>query len=345
MDARKFGGISSAQLHAVGICSAQLYRVGFPRPHPFQVCSGVRSTQLYAGGKRPGRIGISTPVLCPQGGGNAGQFLDLSGWQDSAPWRPADSTRISSAQLYVVVDVANACSELLVRGIFFSVENPRNSYLWSLPQFLALLGRPSVRKPVYQACMHGASGVKWQALATSLPAEHTTALEQVCDSSQTHLPWGTRVAGSWHFATADECAYPPALCTAIAGCVRDALKARGLHVTPRKTATAPRLGESRVHRAKVTSIAGRQLWGIVLQQLVPEFREKVHVRVIDEESILAVLRPSDATTAPLVLHDSVIPVGSKLLRRATPSDLGQGGEVRGVPPGPGGRLRAVSHPP
>ena len=278
MDARKFRGISSAQLHVVGICSAQLYRVGFPRPHPFQVCSRVRSAQLYFGLKRPGRIGISThwyfnTRFVPARRGNAGQFPDLSGWQDSAPWRPADSIRISSAQLYVVVDVANACSELLERGIFFSIENPRNSYLWSLPQFLALLGRPSVRKPVYQACMHGASGVKWQALATSLPAEHTTALEQVCDSSQTHLPWGTRVAGSWHFATADECAYPPALCTAITGCVRDALKARGLHVTPRKTATAPRLGESRVHRAKVTSIAGRQLRGIVLQQLVPEFRK------------------------------------------------------------------------
>ena len=111
MDARKFGRISSAQLYVVGICSALLYPVGFPRPHPFQVCSGVRSAQLYAGGKRPSRIGISTPVLCPQGGGNVGQFPDLSGWQDSALWMPADYMRISSAQFYAVVDVANACSE------------------------------------------------------------------------------------------------------------------------------------------------------------------------------------------------------------------------------------------
>ena len=35
--------------------------------------------------------------------------------------------------------------------------------------------------------------------------------------------------------------------------------------------------------------------------------------------------------APLTLHDT-LPAGSKLLRRATPSELGLGGELRGIPP-------------
>ena len=43
------------------------------------------------------------------------------------------------------------------------------------------------------------------------------------------------------------------------------------------------------------------------------------------------MRLDGATKAPLIVQCTEIPVGSKLLRRETPAEQGQGGEVRGVP--------------
>ena len=92
-----------------------------------------------------------------------------------------------------------------------------------------------VCKPVYQACMHGALRDKWQALGTNVPPQHTARLELTCDGSHTHLPWGaSRAGGMWHFATADECSYPPALCASIATCIQEALLATGVGLTPRR---------------------------------------------------------------------------------------------------------------
>ena len=117
----------------------------------------------------------------------------------------------------------------------FTVENPRNSYIWLTPWFARLLGLPGVRTAEYQACMHGALRDKWQALGTNIAPQHTTELEVTCDGSHAHLPWGaSRVRGEWHFATANECAYPAALCATIAACVREALQTSGVSLMPRR---------------------------------------------------------------------------------------------------------------
>ena len=71
---------------------------------------------------------------------------------------------------YFVAEVMAALHE---KGVFFTVENPLNSFLWLLPPFLRLAALAGVRLIKYQACMHGGNRPKRQALMTSVPARFT----------------------------------------------------------------------------------------------------------------------------------------------------------------------------
>ena len=229
--------------------------------------------------------------------------------------------------------VAAACTELHSRGVLFTVENPRGSYLWLTPWFVQLFGLPGMRKSVYQACMHGAMRDKWQALGTNVPERHTSRLELSCDGSHAHLPWGaSQIRGEWHFATAEECAYPPSLCAVIAACIRQAVQEEGVQLYPPRRNEPAKHDPSRSMRAKVTAIAGRQPRGVSLQQLVPEFRERVYIRIKSPSDVAAAMRLPPVLKEPFVLPDTVVPAGSKLLRRGTPEELGSCGESRGIPP-------------
>ena len=77
------------------------------------------------------------------------------------------------------------------------------------------------------------------------------------------------MGGAWTFATAEECAYPLLLCSRMADCVANAM---GLP-TPREMGAArvrAALPEpSRVERARLAAVAGRQPRGLVVRQLVP----------------------------------------------------------------------------
>ena len=84
-------------------------------------------------------------------------------------------------------------------------------------------------------------------------------------------------------------------------------------------------------RAKVTAVAGRQPRGVSLQQLVPEFRERVYIRVKSPPDVATALKLPPVLKEPFVLPDTVVPAGSKLLKRGTPDAMGLGGESRGIP--------------
>ena len=115
----------------------------------------------------------------------------------------------------------------LSQDIVVSVENPRSSWLWHLPAFAALQEDRRMMKVDFQQCAHGGDRPKWTTWFTN----HApfSRLAATCPGDHAHKPWGvSRGSQGWHFATADEAAYPRALCVAVAEVVRDHAATRGL---------------------------------------------------------------------------------------------------------------------
>ena len=61
--------------------------------------------------------------------------------------------------------VVNRC---LDRSVFFFLENPRRSYLWLLPEFVAILSKPTVVIRNLQNCMFGGFRDKWTSIVTNI---------------------------------------------------------------------------------------------------------------------------------------------------------------------------------
>ena len=89
---------------------------------------------------------------------------------------------------------------------------------------------------------------------------------------------------------------------------------------------------SKQARAEVAAVAGRQPRGVLFSQLVPEFRDKVHIRFKEKADIEAVLRAQDPLSQDFHFQDALLPAGSRLLCRRIPPALCIGGESWGVPP-------------
>ena len=88
-------------------------------------------------------------------------------------------------------------------GIFWSLENPGNSYMWYIPQMVALA---KLGFWVYfHSCCHGGDRKKHTAFLTSCP--EFRGLEAVCDKQHEHAKWGLiRHEGKVVFATSREAA-------------------------------------------------------------------------------------------------------------------------------------------
>jgi len=104
-------------------------------------------------------------------------------------------------------------------GLFFSIENPRGSWLWSLEGYVKLAGLLTVYTVDFQACCWGSSRPKWTRFLTNMP--ELLGLAKLCpgeSSNHVHKPWGVERTGrkSWKFATASEAEYPLILCNEIA---------------------------------------------------------------------------------------------------------------------------------
>jgi len=61
--------------------------------------------------------------------------------------------------------VINRC---LDRSVFFFLVNPRRSYLWLLPEFVAILSTPTVIIRNLQNCMFGGFRDKWTSIVTNI---------------------------------------------------------------------------------------------------------------------------------------------------------------------------------
>ena len=128
--------------------------------------------------------------------------------------KPLDQQRVD-------VDAANAIYLGMVdfihfldeRKVLWSVENPGNSMLWSLPcmQKVRQLGT----MVQFDACCFGGERKTLKGFLSNIPAFRRLAVR--CNGGHPHKPWGRvyRPDGSSYFATKDEAAYPRPLCMQI----------------------------------------------------------------------------------------------------------------------------------
>ena len=112
--------------------------------------------------------------------------------------------------LYALVDrlVRLACSLKLS----ISVENPANSWFWSLPVIQRMTRSMSGCFTTFDMCVHGGSRAK---------AATFWANSQKCPGNHKHDSWAPRIVdGRPHYPTKAEAAYPALLCQRIAALVR-----------------------------------------------------------------------------------------------------------------------------
>ena len=115
---------------------------------------------------------------------------------------------MSANQIYL--QLCAFCEFLNTLKLTWSIENPANSYMWSIRDYKKLSWDAIF--VVFDSCVHGGSRKKPTGLLTTLEA--LVALEGSCQGDHEHLEWGyTRTAdGRIVFETSTEAAYPRLLC-------------------------------------------------------------------------------------------------------------------------------------
>ena len=93
---------------------------------------------------------------------------------------------------------------------YFAIENPRGSWLWSIPRFAKLLQHKGVYIVDFQACAFGGERPKWTRIVTNCP--ELQSLRRVCpgeSAKHVHAAWGAEQSdsGQWSFRTAQEAEY------------------------------------------------------------------------------------------------------------------------------------------
>ena len=160
--------------------------------------------------------------------------LRAKGWPEPQPLRseeyPMSLPNLAIVSLGNVARVATAnklfllsaeiCTYLCRRRIPWTLENPRRSLFWWVPEVQALMnlldvelgpracsaGRKYVDDIFSQHCMHGGARDKWTRLRC-YPATIFASLALSCNNDHEHKPWGA--AGPGRFYTADEARVPP----------------------------------------------------------------------------------------------------------------------------------------
>eukprot|EP00435_Cladocopium_sp_Y103_P001065 s5055_g1.t1 len=138
-------------------------------------------------------------------------------------WLTGDNLeRVRSANL-IYLNLARFVRWLHSMSIGFSIENPTNSLLWWIPAYQSLLDIAFFVN--FDACMHGSDRLKHTSFLTTVEEFRTLGVQ--CDGNHSHKPWGVvGPHGQQEFATAQEAAYPKALCEAISECLK--LRSRSL---------------------------------------------------------------------------------------------------------------------
>ena len=196
---------------------------------------------------------------------------------------------------------ANALYRFAVRLLFIcwklhispSIENPTRSWLWAVLSYLVeefgvadfTNWFSTLHKTSFHACMHGSQRNKQTSLLA--PTGLYDELEAACDGQHYHLPWEIKPSGRrLAFATADEAAYAPLLCSRMAGMLQ--LHADRLKISLQKDVSFSRKSKHAVGLQTTSS-----------KPLVPEFSHFHHSEQqcnIDGYRLLASPLPGDITT-------------------------------------------------
>ena len=116
------------------------------------------------------------------------------------------------------------------RRVGWSVENPATSLMWWTDPFVQL-ARELKHDFVglsFHTCMFEARRKKNTALWTNIA--DLLQLARQCDGKHSHEKWGLTSTNT--FATAEECAYNPTLCSFWADCIRQYAERLGLRASP-----------------------------------------------------------------------------------------------------------------
>ncbi|CAK0909372.1 unnamed protein product [Prorocentrum cordatum] len=112
-------------------------------------------------------------------------------------------SRANSLYRFAIV-VVDRCEHM---GVQWIIENPANSLLWYMQEFVSLLSRAGVADTEFHACMVGGlrpKSVRLRGTATCVRTLHN----RWCDSGHSHAPWRRQGAAT----TAEESEYPDKFC-------------------------------------------------------------------------------------------------------------------------------------
>ena len=213
-----------------------------------------------------------------------------------------DRNRVSQAnRLYqVCVEVALACDSL---EIWWSLENPTSSLMWITSPFKSLWSQlhGKIRFATFHNCVYGGDRKKSTTLWST--CEALQGLSCVCskDFDHVHQEWGRQADGSW--ATSQEAAYPPGLCSQFASLVFQSAMTRG------KLEPTPKAGHLYISKAQTgVERAAQGLFprGNQIPPLVDPFPKKIWHQV-----------PASCDRSKFVpgkrLHNETFPKGSTTL--------------------------------
>jgi hypothetical protein len=240
-------------------------------------------------------------------------------------------------------------------GVFWAIENPARSLLWHTDEMRSLAALPGVYDVVCSACEFGSDRDKRTRFRTNLP--ELAALGRTCAGShpprgpggELHAPWTVEKRdGAWHFPTAEECEYPPALCEAIATAAAAGVRRAHNAVlrptscqpssSPRSPATpAPTAGSGsaigrrdagrKAERARRRAQVGVQSRGRAMPALLPEYRQQFVASVRGED--LDNFAVKSAIPAPVTLGAVTIPAKAVVFRVDKPPEPDKGGSGEG----------------
>ena len=207
------------------------------------------------------------------------------------------------------------------KGVLVTMENPSSSIFWLTDPFIALLNQVELSYTNFQMCMLGGSRPKWTQLAANFVG--IKELDQECDKSHTHLPWGKVLdeTGRLIFATSEEAQYPRKMCVALVQCVLRQLQKQGLQQMPQD----------------LTGVTGQQFFSSATSRISAEIQPRKNKLppLVPEHSSVAVFYAGEATDVGASLLSKMpaskefftsgggkqsVPVNSKFLRRSVLTD-------------------------
>ena len=215
------------------------------------------------------------------------------------------------------------------KGIFVTMENPRNSYMWSTSFFIALWKDFHLFCADFQVCTYGGARAKWTRFVANFPDIQKLSIE--CDHSHEHAAWrfATGPDGQRVWATSLESQYPRKLCIAVTQIVLEIAEAQGLQLLERSMQDLQ--GHPLLQSQQATISVGGQPYKRKIPPLVPDFDAVVTAFVAEPAEVpFSHLSRIDK---PLQLMSPAcqpieIPAKSRLLRFFTSSESSSRGRVQ-----------------